>query len=252
MRPEPSDTWLGSCATGRTGCGPAAAGRTADTRPPTAWCAGASLEAEAEADVAVDAAWVDAAPDRAAGTPTWNGAAEVTDVSGPAGTALSAAAGTAPGGLELSIATPACRATCWTGATAAWAALAGDVGGELIAGGAVGVVTGAVGVAGAGDGATADEGAGGDGGRAATGAGVATGAGSGSCVADGAGAARGGRSPSGSRYPSSSDARRIPRWTLGTSCSGVPLAPIVPTVAPSPTVSPFAISIVPRWTSVTA
>jgi hypothetical protein len=68
----------------------------------------------------------------------------------------------------------------------------------------------------------------------------------------GAGAGRGGSSESGSTYPSSSAARRIPRWTLGTSCSGVPLEPIVPTAAPSLTASPFATSIVPRWTSVTA
>jgi hypothetical protein len=87
-----------------------------------------------------------------------------------------------------------------------------------------------------------------------TGATAWTGAGLGAVAAGEVGATvtRGGSSPSGSTYPSSSDARRIPRWTLGTDCSGVPLVPIVPTVAPSETVSPFATPIVPRWTRVTA
>ena len=87
-----------------------------------------------------------------------------------------------------------------------------------------------------------------------TGGAAWTGAGLGAVAAGEVGATvtRGGSSPSGSTYPSSSDARRIPRWTLGTDCSGVPLVPIVPTVAPSETVSPFATPIVPRWTRVTA
>jgi hypothetical protein len=44
----------------------------------------------------------------------------------------------------------------------------------------------------------------------------------------------------------------MPRWTLGTACSGSPLNPMVPTGAPSSTESPFATVIEPRWTSVTA
>jgi hypothetical protein len=43
----------------------------------------------------------------------------------------------------------------------------------------------------------------------------------------------------------------MPRWTLGTDCSGVPLDPIVPTGEPSETVCPSATPIAPRWTSVT-
>jgi hypothetical protein len=44
----------------------------------------------------------------------------------------------------------------------------------------------------------------------------------------------------------------MPRWTLGTACSGVPLHPIVPIDEPSSTDAPFSTAIVPRWTSVTA
>ncbi len=76
-------------------------------------------------------------------------------------------------------------------------------------------------------------------------------AGSGSGSGTGAGSPRGGSNPSGSTYPSSSAALRMPRWTLGTDCSGVPLVPIVPTGAPSETVSPLATPTAPRWTSVT-
>ena len=83
---------------------------------------------------------------------------------------------------------------------------------------------------------------------AGTGAGAATGAAGGGA----AGTVRAGSNPSGSTYPSSSSARRMPRWTVGTGCSGVPLQPIVPTASPSATEAPFATSIVPRWTSVTA
>src|SRR5579884_3199622 len=44
----------------------------------------------------------------------------------------------------------------------------------------------------------------------------------------------------------------MPRWMYGTSSSGVPLGPTVPTVAPSATAAPFATASVPRCVSVTA
>jgi hypothetical protein len=111
------------------------------------------------------------------------------------------------------------------------------------------------------DGDTGDTGDGGDGegdGTAAPGGAMGVGAGTGDGLAAGAagggvaGSGRVGSNPSGSTYPSSSSARRMPRWTVGTACSGVPLQPIVPTVSPSVTEALFATSIVPRWTSVTA
>lgn len=43
----------------------------------------------------------------------------------------------------------------------------------------------------------------------------------------------------------------IPRWTYGPACSGVPLGPTVPTVAPSTTLAPLATAIEPRCVSVT-
>jgi hypothetical protein len=100
------------------------------------------------------------------------------------------------------------------------------------------------------------------GGDATGGAGGATGCATGAAEADGAGVvagpdvgtgtARGGRRPNGSTYPSASLHRRIPRWTLGTGCSGVPLEPMAPIGSPSATTAPFSTPIVPRWTSVTA
>ncbi len=116
-----------------------------------------------------------------------------------------------------------------TGATGATTGVAGEATGAVAAGGGgLGCSTGT----GAGDGA-----------------GDSSGSGSG---VDAGGVDRGGNRPSGSTYPSSSAVRRIPRWTVETDCSGVPLDPIVPTVAPSATESPFATPIEPRWTSVTA
>lgn len=132
------------------------------------------------------------------------------------------------------------------------AAVGGDLGvsttggadglGSATAGGGVGVATGGgTGVGAVGGGLTVVGGAG-------TGAGAGVGAGAGT-VAGGAG--RAGSNPSGSTYPSASALRRMPRWTLGTSCSGSPLAPMSPTTAPSATVSPFTTPTEPRWTSVT-
>src|SRR5579872_5555300 len=43
----------------------------------------------------------------------------------------------------------------------------------------------------------------------------------------------------------------MPRWTYGTSKSGVPLGPTVPTTAPSATALLRATPIEPRWVSVT-
>lgn len=40
-------------------------------------------------------------------------------------------------------------------------------------------------------------------------------------------------------------------YTYGTSSSGVPLGPTVPTVAPSPTLAPFETPTEPRCVSVT-
>src|SRR5581483_1197533 len=40
-------------------------------------------------------------------------------------------------------------------------------------------------------------------------------------------------------------------YRYGTSSSGVPLGPTVPTPSPSPTLAPFETSIDPRWVSVT-
>jgi hypothetical protein len=142
-----------------------------------------------------------------------------------------------------------------TGSAPASPASDGTVPGEATAaateGAAVAAADGVV--AAEGDGVV---GAGGAGGGSCAGitSGAAAGdtAGSGSASGTGASSPRGGSNPSGSTYPSSSAALRMPRWTLGTDCSGVPLVPIVPTEAPSPTVSPFATPISPRWTSVTA
>ena len=190
--------------------------------------------------------------------------AERTGASSATRPAVPPAAGATAGMCGRETVTPPSAAVGWTATTVGGVSLPGDAAGEVTedaADAAVAATAGAVpvtdgGAAGAGAcaGATTGEGAGGDGGRTVTGAGAEPGAGAASGAVDGAGAgaALGGSSPSGSTYPSSSDARRIPRWTLGPSCSGVPLTPIVPTVSPSPTVAPFAISIVPRWTSVTA
>ena len=178
---------------------------------------------------------------------------------------MSAVTARTDGELGPAIVTPASGVARWSGAVDDETALSGDVTGgvdgdaEVAAGAGWAAEATAVAGAGGGAGAAGSAGAagevvGGDGGRTATDADAEAGAGTGSGVGVGAGgaAARGGSSPSGSTYPSSSDACLIPRWTLDSSCSGVPLAPIVATVSPSPTVAPFATSIVPRWTSVTA
>jgi len=115
--------------------------------------------------------------------------------------------------------------------------------GSATAGGGVGVATaGGTGVGAVGGGPAVVGGAG-------TGIGAGVGAGAGTVAAGGAG--RAGSNPRGSTYPSASALRRMPRWTLGTSCSGSPLEPMSPTTAPSATVSPFATPTEPRWTSVT-
>ena len=103
---------------------------------------------------------------------------------------------------------------------------------------------------------------------AATGTGVATGATAGAPIGGsgtgsggggkGAGGAaggggvvtlRGGSRDSGSTY--TSPAVRIPRWTYGTSCSGVPDGPGSASGSPSRTESPRCTSSGPRWVSET-
>jgi hypothetical protein len=74
--------------------------------------------------------------------------------------------------------------------------------------------------------------------------------------AAGAGAAEGGgigagRNESGSRYPCGSEVTRTPMYTYGTSSSGVPLGPTVPTASPSATLAPFFTAAEPRCVSVT-
>jgi hypothetical protein len=89
---------------------------------------------------------------------------------------------------------------------------------------------------------------------AAAGAGAgetAAGGGAGAGAA-GAGEGRGGSNVSGSTYPFGSSARLMPRWTYGTSTSGSPDGPIVPTGSPSATPSPALTAIAPRWSRVTA
>jgi hypothetical protein len=60
-----------------------------------------------------------------------------------------------------------------------------------------------------------------------------------------------GSSVSGSTYPSSSAVTRTPRWTYGSSNSGVPLGPIVPTTSPSRIAEPFFTEIEPRCVRMT-
>jgi hypothetical protein len=94
------------------------------------------------------------------------------------------------------------------------------------------------------DSATGEGDEGGACGEAGVGAGVGNGAGSGageaaggSGAGGGAGAVRDGSSPSGSTYSSDSPTR-IPRWTYGTSCSGVPEGPGSANGSPSERRSP--------------
>jgi hypothetical protein len=261
-RPSASEV-VAACTTGRT-----VSDRTAGAGPTGATARAAATTGAREAiwcpraTAGVDATRVDTAPERCVGSPTWNGVGAATGPSSAARPALSPPAWATVGVLEDVIVTPACGAACRTGVSDGSAPRSGDATSGLAEDGAVaaaetaGAVPVTAGVTGAGVGVTAGDGAGGAGVRTAAGAGAGPGAGAGSGVGGGAGAgagaARGGSSPRGSTYPSSSAARRIPRWTLGTSCSGVPLAPMAPTASPSPTVAPFPTSIVPRWTSVTA
>jgi hypothetical protein len=84
------------------------------------------------------------------------------------------------------------------------------------------------------------------------GAGSVLGTGSGAGGSPGGGSwASGGRKRSGSRYPSGSAARRTPRCTYGTACSGTPLEPTAPTASPSARAAPRATDTEPRWSSVT-
>jgi len=255
--PRTPATRLSSCATARPTSAGLAASRTKRRADATA---GSARTAEtAGTAVSLGATCRDAASDRSAGASTRN----VTGLDTGVERAVSAVTARTGGGLAPAIVTPASGVSRRTGAPGDESTLCGDVAGELDKGSEVAVGAGCADEEGApvagdgvGTGATAGAGdvGGGDGGRTATGADTAAGAvtASGVGVGAGDGAALGGRSPSGSTYPSSSAACLIPRWTLGSSCSGVPLTPIVPTVSPSPTVVPFATSIVPRWTSVTA
>jgi hypothetical protein len=222
-----------------------------------ATCAAARAAETSAVEVVVDATCVARTVDRGAAASTRN----AVDRAVSSGAAESAVPVPAAGEVGPAIVTPVSGAACPTGAADDGAAPSPDVtdglGGDAVAGVGVidcddGVAVGVVGT-GVGTGAATGGDVGGDGGRAATGSSseVAAATGSGVATGAGAGAARGGRSPSGSTYPSSSDARRIPRWTLGSSCSGVPLRPIVPTVSPSLTAAPFATSTEPRWTRVT-
>ncbi len=180
-----------------------------------------------------------------------------------------------PGGGET-IATPAaaaCPATVPSGVDAGADDAAGaepTACGDAASGVGLDVVDGTTGN---GDAAGTGEAAGGDAAGAAGSGGAAAGGGDTTGGADGAtgcttgeadgagvvagpgvgtGTARGGRRPSGSTYPSASLDRRIPRWTLGTGFSGVPLEPMAPIGSPSATTAPFSTPIVPRWTSVAA
>ena len=251
--PGAADTRLAVWVLERSVSGPLAA-RCTTCAPGVA--TGSACGAETAA-VEVDAAapCVDAAAGRAAGVSTRDATGRPTD----SGRGALAVAVRTTDAVDPAIVIPASSAPCWAGAVADGAAASGDVPAGFPADAVDGVAGDgdavAVTVVGGGVG-TGDEtgvGDGGAGGWTATGAGARAGAATGSGAGDGAGAGavRGGRSPSGSTYPSSSDAWRIPRWTLGSSCSGVPLMPIVPTVSPSPTEAPFATSIEPRWTRVT-
>jgi hypothetical protein len=80
---------------------------------------------------------------------------------------------------------------------------------------------------------------------------VGAGAAAGGGVADGGGGVSAGRNESGSTYPCSSEVTRTPMYTYGTSSSGVPLGPTVPTASPSPTLAPFFTAVEPRCVSVT-
>ena len=204
--------------------------RTTDTRPCDGTCVGVMSPAAAPGltgpvDVAV--AWI-SIPARGAG----DAAGAAVAASEPA-----VATGSAPASPASDGAAPG-EGTAAATEGAAVAAAGGAVAAEG---------DGVVGAGGAGGGSCAGITAG-----AAAGETAGSGSGSASPSGTGAGSFRGGSNPSGSTYPSSSAALRMPRWTLGTDCSGVPLVPIVPTAAPSPTVSPFATPISPRWTSVTA
>ena len=84
---------------------------------------------------------------------------------------------------------------------------------------------------------------------AGAGAGVTGGgAGAGEAVTGGGSA---GRSESGSTYPCAFAVTRTPMYTYGTSSSGVPLGPTVPTASPSTTCAPPETAIEPRCVSVT-
>jgi hypothetical protein len=97
-------------------------------------------------------------------------------------------------------------------------------------------------------GAEAGAGAAGD----VTAAGAAAGAAGVAGVAAGDGGGIGaGRNESGSRYPCGSEVTRTPMYTYGTSSSGVPLGPTVPTASPSETLAPFFTAAEPRCVSVT-
>jgi hypothetical protein len=113
------------------------------------------------------------------------------------------------------------------------------------------VGSGGGGVGGCGAGLAPGEVAGGDGAGSGigVGAGAGTGAGAGGSAPAGGGVGtRDGRSESGSTYVSS-EPKRTPKWTYGTSCSGSPDGPLSAIGSPSLTSSPRPTSNCPRWVS---